>query len=61
MGLLHASVAWAPNDSSWSVGLWARNLTNEKYLAATTVAAPSFAFGVFGPPREYGLELKVEF
>jgi len=56
--LFHGSITFTPMNERWSVGLYGRNLTNEKYYGQKAVFAPAFAIANLGPPREYGLDFR---
>jgi iron complex outermembrane receptor protein len=45
-------------NERWSVGLYGRNLGNEKYFVQKAVFAPAFSIASVGPPREYGLDFR---
>lgn len=59
-GLLDASVAFRPANAAWSVAVWGKNITNELYRANII---PFFGEEVsqFGPPRTYGVDLRLKF
>jgi len=66
LDLFDASVKWAPDNDRWSVTLWGKNLSNEKYRASGYFAAlagsPGFEnFVVLGPPREWGVTFGFDF
>lgn len=56
--LLNANLSWGPADEKWSVGLWARNLLDKRYLSLALDAPPLFTEGLLGNPREFGIDLK---
>lgn len=56
--LWHGSITFTPASERWSVGLYGRNLGNEKYYGQKAVFAPAFAIASLGPPREYGLDFR---
>jgi iron complex outermembrane receptor protein len=59
--LVNANLSWDAEDRKWGVALWARNLTNEHYIASALDVPPLFVEAVLGPPREFGLDLKFNF
>lgn len=59
--ILNANVSWSPAHENWSIGLWARNLTDERYLSLALDAPPLFTEGLFGNPREFGVDLSFNF
>ncbi|MDH4073777.1 MAG: TonB-dependent receptor, partial [Gammaproteobacteria bacterium] len=59
-GLLDARVSLAPVDSSWSVSLWGKNITDEVYRNHV-IPFLGDAVSFFAPPRTYGLDIRYEF
>lgn len=58
--LVNAQLSFGRADEAWGLRLWARNLTNEKYLM--TINTSGFGDGgVPSPPRTYGVTLDVKF
>ena len=61
--LVNARVGVGPNDEAWRLEAWAANLFNEDF--AQVVFDPSLQTGslgaILGPPRTYGLTLRVDF
>ncbi len=61
-GLLDAHVAIEPENGTWQVRFWGKNLTNEKYM---TWGQDLYSIGYghlmafFGRPREYGVTFRV--
>lgn len=54
-GVLHAQLGYR-SSAGWWVSAWAKNLTNETYLA-TVVPAQLGAFGQYAEPRTYGVSV----
>lgn len=61
VGLINANLSWGPTDSKWTIEMWARNLTNEHYLAAALDVPPLFTESVMGNPREFGATLRFNY
>lgn len=59
--LVNANLDWSPGHGDWSIGLWARNLTDERYLASVFEAAGTLAIANYAPPREWGASVKFNF
>ncbi len=61
--LVNARVDFAPFDGPWSVGVWARNLFDEKYATALDggEAANGFRRITRGAPRTAGVQLQYHF
>lgn len=59
--IVNANINWSPASDKWSIGLWARNLFDERYLSLALDAPPLFTEGLFGNPREFGVDLKFNF
>ncbi len=59
-GLLDARVSFAPEGKSWSLSLWAKNLSDELYR---TNIIPFFGEEVsqYGAPRTQGIEFRMSF
>lgn len=56
--LWHGSITFTPHNERWSLGLYGRNLGNEKYFVHKAVFEPAFAIASLGPPREYGVDFR---
>ncbi len=48
-------------DGRWSVSAFVRNVTDERYLTNTSVSNRGLAYGVFSPPRTYGIRVSAAF
>jgi iron complex outermembrane receptor protein len=59
--LIDANLSWSPADGRWTIALWARNLTDEKYVVVGRRVAPLFSDGQYGNPREVGVDLLFKF
>lgn len=59
--LVNANLSYAPDDSNWSVALWATNLFDEEYVTSALSVPPLFSFASFGAPRQYGVEVRFDF
>jgi iron complex outermembrane receptor protein len=59
--LVNATLDWSPDNGNWTIGLWARNLTDERYLASVFEARGTLAIANYAPPREWGASVKFEF
>lgn len=57
--LLNGSIDWSPTGDRWSIGIWGRNLLDQRYIANVFDAPGTFAFVSYQPPREYGVSVKV--
>ena len=58
-GLLGARVDFGRTDRRWSVGAYARNLTNTDYVTATFGTSPTAFGGRPGPSRQFAIEFTV--
>lgn len=56
-GLLDVSVEVGPEHRHWSLGVYARNLTNEDYITGSFSSPPPAIGGRPGEPREAGVQL----
>jgi iron complex outermembrane receptor protein len=59
-GLVDGRIAIGPEDRTWSVAVWAKNLTDELYRVNVI---PFFGDEVsqFGPPQTYGIDLTLRY
>lgn len=53
--LLGARAAYTPNDGSWELALWGRNINDKAYTKVNNDNFLGFARTVWGDPRLYGL------
>ena len=59
--LVNASVTWRDADDRYYITAYGRNLTNEHKRVGANSVAFLWNFTYYGPPREYGLRLGVNF
>ena len=60
--LADASVTWRNADENFSVRVYGRNLTGEDYIQALAQSsATGTRFGTWGAPRQFGIELGLDF
>jgi iron complex outermembrane receptor protein len=59
-GLLDAQVTVGPEGKDWSVALWGKNITDELYRT-NIISFFGEEVSQFGPPRTYGVDLRVKF
>ena len=58
-GLLGARVEYGPGHRRWTVGAYARNLTNTDYVTGTFGTPPNAYAGRPGPSRQFAVEFTV--
>ncbi|WP_232493310.1 TonB-dependent receptor [Novosphingobium kaempferiae] len=59
--LVDASLTYKPDGRAWSVGLWATNLLDSRYLS-TVYDSPGYAgLAGYAPPRQWGGSVSFEF
>ena len=58
-GLLGARVEYGPGNRRWSVGAYARNLTNTDYVTGTFGTPPTAFAGRPGPSRQFAVDFAV--
>jgi iron complex outermembrane receptor protein len=58
-GLLDVSAEFTPRQKRWSVGLFARNLTNQDYITGTFSSPPPAIGGRPGDPRHAGIRFSI--
>lgn len=60
--LVNAGIGLKTTDGRWSALLWSKNLFNQRYAVAYSVASPSTPIQeVFGDPRRFGLTVTRKF
>jgi len=59
VNLVNATLSWSPQGDQWSIGIWGRNLFNEKYYGQKLTLVGIGTLASVGNPREYGLDFKV--
>ena len=59
--LVNANLDWKPGSGGYTVGLWAKNLFDERYINSVFDAPGTLGLTNYAPPREFGLSVKVEF
>ena len=58
-GLLGARVEYGPGHRRWTIGAYARNLTNTKYVTGTFGTPPNAYAGRPGPSRQFAVDFTV--
>jgi iron complex outermembrane receptor protein len=58
-GLLGARIEYGPGSRRWTVGAYARNLTNTNYVTGTFGTPPTAYAGRPGPSRQFAVEFAV--
>jgi iron complex outermembrane recepter protein len=58
-GLVGARVEYGPHHRRWSIGAYARNLTNARYVTATFGTSPAAFGGRPGPSRQFAIDFVV--
>lgn len=53
--IVNANLDWSPDDSGLSVGVYANNLLDKRYLASVFDAPGTIGLVNYAPPREYGV------
>lgn len=59
--LVNASVNWGPDDAGWKIGVYGRNLFDEKYFNQKLSLAGIGTLASLGAPREYGVTFRYGF
>lgn len=55
-GLVNANLSWGPDSGKWTIAFWGRNLLDKRYLSLALDAPPLFTEGLFGAPRQIGVD-----
>lgn len=63
LGLFNGRAEFSTNDDQWSLVLYGKNLTDERYLVSGTADKPTFgvAVAIYAPPREVGAKIIYRF
>ena len=59
--LVNASLNWGPDDAGWKIGIYGRNLFDEKYFNQKLSLAGIGTLASLGAPREYGATFRYSF
>ncbi|MCF8710303.1 TonB-dependent receptor, partial [Rhizorhapis sp. SPR117] len=59
--LVDGSVTLTTEDERFSLALWGKNLTDQRYVMMSFPVGVITTFGRFSPPRTYGAEFTVRF
>lgn len=54
VNLVNASMSWGPDEGGWKLGVYARNLFDEKYFNQKLALAGIGTLASLGAPREFG-------
>lgn len=57
--LVDGGIDWTPTGDNWSLGLWGRNLLDNRYMASVFPSTGFIGFAAYAPPREFGATLRV--
>jgi iron complex outermembrane receptor protein len=58
-GVIDLGAQFGPRSERWSLGVYARNLTNQDYITGTFASPPPAIGGRPGEPRNVGVQLRV--
>jgi iron complex outermembrane receptor protein len=61
MNYLHANIDYKPSGSNVTIGLWARNLTDKRYINSVLDLPGTLGLTQYAAPREWGAQVKYEF
>lgn len=59
--VVDANLDWTPEHEQWTIGLWARNLFDNRYIASVYDAPGTLGLTNYAPPREWGASFKYKF
>lgn len=57
VNLVNGTLGWSPESKQWSIGIWGRNILNEKYYGQKLAIGLGTLVN-FGNPREFGVDFK---
>ncbi|MFA5632420.1 MAG: TonB-dependent receptor [Porticoccaceae bacterium] len=61
-GLLDANISYTPNAGDWRIGIWGKNLIDEKYyLSENEAGGPNGSPSAPAAPRTYGVQFSINF
>ncbi len=55
--ILNASITWKSSDDNYTVSLFGKNLTDDRYRTASQAVGVLWTFSNYGPPRFYGIDV----
>jgi iron complex outermembrane receptor protein len=58
---LHLDATLSPYDARWALSIYARNVTDERYLKNLNTSNRGLAYSIFSPPRTYGVRFSAQF
>ncbi|MDT9600538.1 TonB-dependent receptor [Sphingosinicella rhizophila] len=58
MNLVNARLDWTPASARWSIGAWANNLFDKRYVAFVQDQPGLYAQVAFAPPLEFGVDFR---
>ena len=61
MRYLNGNIDWKPGNGAFTVGIWARNILDKRYINNVLDLPGTLGLTQYAPPREYGVSLKYEF
>jgi len=59
--IIDLNVNVGPSDGQWTLGIWARNLLDNRYIDSVFDAPGTFALVNYQDPRTYGMNMSVNF
>ena len=51
----------SPSDARWALSIFARNVTDERYLKNVNVSNRGLAYSIYSPPPTYGVRFSAQF
>jgi len=58
---LNLDATLSPDDAAWSLSVFMRNVTDERYLQNTNVNNRGLAYGIYSAPQTYGARIRANF
>ncbi|MFA7585485.1 MAG: TonB-dependent receptor [Novosphingobium sp.] len=58
---VNGNIEWSPESEKWSIGLWGRNLFDNRYISSVYDAPGVYGLVNYAPPREFGATFKYNF
>jgi iron complex outermembrane receptor protein len=59
--VLHLDATLSPYDARWALSIYARNVTDERYLKNLNTSNRGLAYSIYSPPRTYGVRFSAQF
>lgn len=59
--LVNGNLDWSPDGNKFTIGIWGKNLFDNRYLASVFDAPGTLGLANYAPPREFGVSASYKF